>query len=259
MSWFKQATYSLRYEAHIALIALNVAVFIIMKTGSLIAGLYGIGGDNAWLANFALASDLSDVLSRPWSLVTYMFAQTDFLHLIFNMLWLFCFGRLISCAIRYNDIILTYIVGGLLGGILFIATYPLMSVAEGWLMGASASIVAIAAVTAVVMPEQRIQLMFLGQVRVIWLVVAVILMLVLGSSGTNPGGAVAHLGGLIAGIVLGLIYRRKQHKLMAASHQQAELDRIIQKVKRTGYLALSSHERKRFFELSAKFNNNARK
>jgi membrane associated rhomboid family serine protease len=259
MSWFKQATYHLRNDAYIALIAINVAVFIVMKAGSLIAGLTGIDSDNAWLANFALASNLSDVASRPWSIVMYMFAQTDILHLIFNMLWLFCFGRLISYAIRYYDIVIAYIAGGLVGGILFIATYPLMSVAEGWLMGASASTVAIAAVTAVVMPEQRIQLMFLGQVRVIWLVLAVILMLILGSSGTNPGGAVAHLGGLIAGVVIGITYRYKQHKLMTTSHQQAELDRIIQKVKRTGYLALSSHERKRFFELSAKFNNNARK
>ena len=32
------------------------------------------------------------LLSRPWTIFTYMFTQFDFLHLLFNMLWLYWFG-----------------------------------------------------------------------------------------------------------------------------------------------------------------------
>lgn len=53
----------------------------------------GVNSD-AMLEWIVVPSDLTTLLHRPWTLLTYMFAHYDMLHVLFNMLWLYWLGKL---------------------------------------------------------------------------------------------------------------------------------------------------------------------
>ena len=65
-------------------------------------------------------------LHRIWTATTYMVTHYDFLHLLFNMLWLFWFGRMLLTTLSERHLLWLYVGGGLFGAslyILSIATY----------------------------------------------------------------------------------------------------------------------------------------
>jgi membrane associated rhomboid family serine protease len=242
----------IKNDATVALIAVNVVVFIALKIGKLIA-MSAVDNNMQWLAQFALSSDIDELWQRPWCLLTYMFTQTDTLHLLFNALWLFCFGRIISTVISYRNVIALYIIGGIVGGLLFVCLYHTTG-GEGWLMGASASVIAIAMAVAVVMPKHRIAILLIGEVKAIWFVLAVVVIISLGTVGNNLGGAIAHAGGIITGLIYGAIIKRNYDRASSIEDIELELKALLKKVNQNGFYSLSSHERKRLFELSAKRN-----
>ncbi|MFN8134540.1 MAG: rhomboid family intramembrane serine protease [Bacteroidales bacterium] len=69
----------------------------LVNSGGFLSGL-GSGGDQIWL-NAAIKwigvpASIPNLISRPWTLITYMFVQEGFWHLFFNMIWLFWFGKI---------------------------------------------------------------------------------------------------------------------------------------------------------------------
>lgn len=243
----------IKHDATIALIVINVAIFIVLKIGKLIS--ISAGDDSMqWLVQFALSSDIVELTHRPWVLLTYMFTQTDTLHLFFNVLWLFCFGRIIGSVISYHNLLAIYLIGGICGGCVFVMFYELATGSDGWLMGSSASVIAIAMSAAVIMPKRYITLLYIGKVRVLWIVLAVIIIILIGTFGDNLGGTFAHMGGLLSGLIYGFFIRRSHSFVLNGDNITAELDGLLEKVKLNGYSSLSSHEQSRLFELSTKKN-----
>lgn len=291
---------------------INIVVFVALRLiaiGCMFAGHSGaIDGILQWLE---LPSSLPTLVARPWTAVTYMFTQYDVMHLIFNMLWLYWFGSLFLMVSTQRQFMGLYILGGLIGGALFVAAYnlfPLFRFADGWLIGSSASVIAIVTATAIRIPDFKMQLFLIGAVSLKWIALATILLVVLGVTGSNVGGEIAHVGGVIAGAVyalrlkrghditarlnrvidavvnffkrLGSIKlgtreggrrapefttynpatdRRTQPTAQAPKTQKSpemspadrrELDAILDKIKRSGYAALTPDERKRLFDVS---------
>ena len=70
-----------------------------------------------------VVEDPEYLLSRPWTIFTYMFTQFDFLHLLFNMLWLYWFGSFFLNYFTERKLTGVYLLGGLFGGLLYIAAY----------------------------------------------------------------------------------------------------------------------------------------
>src|ERR1039457_102626 len=80
------------------LILINAGVWILVKVLQVLFFLFNhpdvaIADDliTTWLA---LPAALPSLGSHPWTLVTYMFLHIDFWHILFNMLWLFWFGKI---------------------------------------------------------------------------------------------------------------------------------------------------------------------
>ena len=78
------------------LIYINCGVFLAVSLAYipfLLAGYQGVYHDILleWLG---VPADPAYLLVRPWTLVTYMFTHFGFLHLLFNLLWLYWFGNL---------------------------------------------------------------------------------------------------------------------------------------------------------------------
>ena len=91
-----------RGNIYIQLIYINVAVFVVTTLTEVILQLFNrsLGGVFEWLE---LPASLTQFIIQPWSLFTYMFMHAGFLHILFNMLWLYWFGALFLMFFSVNN------------------------------------------------------------------------------------------------------------------------------------------------------------
>lgn len=157
------------------------------------------------------------------------------------------------------------------------------------MIGASASVMAIIFAVAFYRPNQEIGLVFLGRIKIIYIALIIFVLDFIGLSGTsNPGGHVAHIGGAIMGYIYAKQYLRgkdilgwfnkiidwvvnlskpKSRTKMKVKHKKTEtdyeynqrrrneseeIDRILDKIKSSGYTSLNTEEKKRLFDASNK-------
>ena len=184
------------------LIFINIGVFVVLYILGLGFLLMNAGdGIVRWVE---LPGDLRLLLHRPWTLVTYMFAHINLLHILFNMLWLYWLGRIFMEYFSPKQLTGVYLLGGLGGAVLFLLAYNLLPYFRAqpgtpYLIGASASVVAIVVAAAVYAPEYRIGLLFFGEVPLKWVAIVTVAIAVLGLDAGNVGGNLAHIGGAIVG------------------------------------------------------------
>lgn len=189
------------------LIFINIGVFVVLHVLALGSLLMNAGdGILQWVE---LPSDLGLLLHRPWTLITYMFAHYGFLHILFNMLWLYWLGRIFMEYFSPKQLTGVYLLGGLGGALLFLIAYNTLPYFRAlpepaFLKGASASVIAIVVATAVYAPDYRIGLLFLGEVPLKWVALVTVAIAVLGLDAGNVGGNIAHIGGAIVGAWFGL-------------------------------------------------------
>lgn len=282
----------------VRLIYINVAVFVFGLLLAVVLGLFNID-INYLLRDLYLPADLLQLLRRPWTLITYMFMHAGIWHLLGNMLWLYWFGKLFLYFFSSKHLRGLYVVGGLAGALLYIVAYNLFpafstQLYSATLVGASASVLAIAIATAVREPDFRINLMLIGPVKLKYFALFIVLFDVLYVESDNAGGHLAHLGGALAGwwfvrglgqgydvthwvnvcidAVGGLFHKRerkprkpkmKVHVNNARGNRAAdyeynarkktqsdEVDRILEKLKKSGYSSLSEEEKRKLFEAS---------
>ncbi len=239
-------------------VAVNVAVYVLDLIVSLFSGV-SIAGQL-----LSMPSCPVELLHRPWTVLTYMFAQYDFMHLIVNMLWLWCFGRFLQDVISARRFACLYIAGGLSGALVFIgacAVIPSLSGVSHRLVGSSASVIAVVAATAILLPSIEVRFLMLGSVRlsvIAWITVALDLT---GLFSSHPGAHYAHLGGLISGVVFALALRRPhsarsdrnrqlENDFVSVSDDRRRLDDLLDKVRRSGFASLSMDERRQLMRLS---------
>ena len=158
------------------------------------------------------------------------------------------------------------------------------------MIGASAAVMAIVFGAAFYRPNVRMNLFFLGSIKIVHIAIAAFLLDFLSlDSKTNPGGHVAHIGGALVGYLFAIRYRkgnditawigrlldfvanllknnRKKTKMKVdykrtetdyeynrrKYQEQTEIDAILDKLKKTGYTGLSSEEKKKLFDASKK-------
>lgn len=246
------------------LIAVNCAVFLVVTAGSLVCLITGGDFNRQMLSFLSLPSEPGLFISRPWTLMTYMFTQYSVLHLFFNMLWLWWFSGVLRFSPLNGRIIRLYICGGLCGGIfymLFHSVFPAMSVYSTWLTGSSAAVIGIMTIAAFHSPDHEFRFFFL-RVRLKWIAIISVILVLLGGSG-NAGGEAAHAGGLVFGIIYGWNMRRAASRLKYRTirdniHVQPDtsdrLDTLLDKIRISGFGSLTSKERTELEILSRQIN-----
>jgi membrane associated rhomboid family serine protease len=150
---------------------------------------------------------------KPWTLVTYMFFHMDFFHLLFNMLWLFWFGKIFLEFLKARQLLLVYILGGLSGGILYVLFYNIFPVFEKSLdlsvaLGASASVMAIVTAISVYVPGYTVQMLFIGRIRIFYIALFLFILDFFMIRSENAGGHIAHIGGALFGLGFILVRRK---------------------------------------------------
>ncbi len=152
----------------------------------------------------ALHSAWPGILFMPWQLVTYNFLHLDqglggFIHILFNMLWLVWIGRDYEYTHGAHRLMAIYLLAGVGGGLLTVLV-DVVSPATYLVHGASASVLGVVTAVAVLYPRRVINLLFIGNIRLVYLVVAFLVIDLLLLAGSNTAVA-AHFGGAITGFV----------------------------------------------------------
>lgn len=209
-----------------------------------------------------------------------MVVQLSFLHLLFNMLWLYWFGKFFLDGWHGRRLLWAYIGGGLSGGVLYLASCNFGGNPAGMLAGSSGAILALMTAVAVRMPDYPVNFLLVGEVRMKWLAPIAILLTVLGASG---GALMAHVGGVLFGAAFALISRRQSAEpfsgsgreyyppktrkiftppkdgpgnvadiLMERRKMHGRLDELLDKVRISGYASLSAKERKELDDISTR-------
>ncbi|MDR0836490.1 MAG: rhomboid family intramembrane serine protease [Tannerella sp.] len=270
------------------LIYINVGVFFAVRLSIVFLTLFKVNGVD-FLTYLQMPSLLKTLLYRPWTILTYMFLHVDFLHIIFNMLWLYWFGKIFLQFFNERQLGGLYVSGGIAGALFFLLAYNLFPYFEGGyglLMGASASVMAIVFAVSFYQKNYEINLMFVGRVKLIYLALFTLIIDVLMIVSDNAGGHIAHLGGALFGILFAtqlqhgkdwtvyvnrlidqVVNRGKRKPRMKVTYQKKEtdmeynarkrrnsemLDAILDKLKHSGYESLSADEKRALFDASKK-------
>lgn len=198
------------------LIIINVAVFLALlfvSLGAIVAeGDRGLASQ--WLESkvvpwIAASSDPLTLLTRPWTVFSYMFTHVDLGHVFFNLLMLWVAGRSYSNLLPDRQLLGTYLLGGLTGLLAYLlcANVPALHVLAhpGNVKGASASVLGVLAFIATYRPENEISLIFF-RLRLKWFALLLLLLDLVSINETqvNSGGHIAHLGGALYGYLAAL-------------------------------------------------------
>lgn len=189
----------------VQIILLNVILFVVMIILKVVFTLSGFSGlYDSISSQLMLPADFKEYIFQPWSIITYFFFHEGFLHIIFNLLFLYWFGRIIQDFLGNNRLISLYVIGGIIGGLFFMLMYNVVPYysdrIDGSLMlGASAGVFAVVVGAATFMPNHTFMLLFLGPVRIKYIALFYVLLSLSRTIGSNAGGELAHIGGAIVG------------------------------------------------------------
>ncbi len=189
------------------IILVNLGVFLLYYILKAIGALFQVPLHSFMVDWTALPSNLSTLLTRPWTLITYMFLHEGFLHILFNLIILFFSGKLFMEYFNGRRLLSTFLLGGLIGGAMYVIFYnvfPAFSQDVGLSTnrGASAGVMAILIAIAAYVPRFPVKLFFVLNVE-LWMVAVFVLFMDLMNigDGNNVGGHIAHLGGAFFGYV----------------------------------------------------------
>ncbi len=235
-------------RATLIIVAANLAVYFLMLAGWLLEDLFPELPERMMML-LALPSSSQDIAKEPWTIVTYMFTHSSFVHLTVNMLWLVGFGPMIKG--RWIHTVGTYIAGGICG---MIAYEMAASFGEktGELVGASSAVIAVVIATACLSPSRKLRMIFIGDVKVQWVALIAILTMFAGRDIFSPSSA-AHFGGVLCGVCIGMVLRRQDRwlsrKAMERARRHTHRLSLIQKASQSGFASLSDVERLELFDL----------
>ena len=190
------------------IIIVNVALFMLLNLVKLL--LYFASGGvlpeayDTFRNFFLISSDWQHTLTHPWSLITSMFMHEGVFHILFNMLFLYWFGKIVGDLIGDEKILPIYLLGGLAGMVAYFLSANIMPFGElggRYALGASAAVMAIVVASGMIAPNYIMHLLFLGAVKLKYIVTALVFIDMISlANNVNTGGHFAHLGGALFGL-----------------------------------------------------------
>jgi len=259
------------------IIIANVAVFVLQNFSPSVTNALDL--DPAQVAH-----------GQIWRLVTYAFCHlpNDLLHILFNMLFVWWFGKALESMYGRREFLLFYLTAATIAGICFLGLRLFLGELNP-AIGASGAVMAIVMVYAMHFPRQQIYLMGIIPLEIRWLVVFYVIfdgfpvLASLSGQGSSDGVAhAAHLGGLAFGFFYktrGLRLERLWNRIGQRSFSrisgprrklpiyqprdeirephnlEEQVDRILAKIHAQGEASLTDDEREILTKASRKYRN----
>ncbi len=284
MNLFEKYWLKYRYGNYLTkLLYINIAIYVIISFFRVFLFLFNVGNQALYypLNYLMLPADTSTLLKMPWTIFTYMFTHEQILHIAFNMLWFYWFGKIFIDYLGSRKLLNTYLMGGLFGALFYISAFNLFPVFSDVLtssraLGASAAVLAVVVTISFYIPNYTMNLLFIGPVKLKHIAIFSIVIDLLSIASENSGGHIAHLGGAFYGVIYGMLLRNNSIKLpkfkfnrrtkktrsarymtdeewnFQKAQTQKEIDRILDKIAQQGYNSLTDKEKEILFKAGKK-------
>ena len=187
------------------IILVNVFVFVVVRLIIAFTGHINLGQSieaHPLLDWLALSSDPISIFKKPWTLITHMFLHVGFWHILWNMLLLYYFARIIGDLLGDARVLPLYFMGGLAGVVVYLLSDHLLPIGTDGLsqaMGASAAVMAFIFAAATLSPDYTMRLILIGNVKIKYIAAFVLFFDLISTTGSNSGGHFGHLGGAMLG------------------------------------------------------------
>lgn len=228
---------------------------------------------------FAMHTNFSKFIIHPWTLFTSIFTHFSIWHIGFNMIFLYFAGNLFEKIFGAKKLLVTYLIGGLLGNIFEILAHVLAPDVLGgnYIVGASGAIMAVFTAIAFYRPQTPIQLFGMISIPIYVLAIFFLVKDILGLGKGDEIAHFAHLGGAFFGYIsiknvesssnpvnwIIELFRAKkpiQNKFKRSKtddqfnaerrERQIKTDSILDKIAKSGYESLTREEKDFLFKQS---------
>ncbi len=228
---------------------------------------------------FDVSPDLIDLLSKPWSLITYGFFHSDLWHLIGNMIIFYLSGSVVLNLFGSERLIKIFILGILYGSLAYLISYnlfPAFNNIKSSMIGSSAGVMAVFIFLASYNPNYSFRILNFN-IKILYIASFLVLLDIIQIPGGNSGGHIAHLGGAFLGYfyhkkmiqgdnygnwiidLYNFIFKRKvKFKKRTYSNKtsvsvkdaatQKKIDLILDKISKSGYDSLTKGEKETLFK-----------
>jgi len=273
------------------LIAFNVIFFVLPLLVNTFLFLFKIPIDS-YTVWFELSSSFSELIFKPWTLISYSFLHSGFFHLFFNM-YIFLFtSRLFLNLFKSNSLLNVYFLGVIFGGLLFLFSYnffPAFESSKPYMIGSSAGVMSLLIFMSTYSPNLEVRLIIFN-VKLLYIGIAFMMLDVIQIPYGNAGGHIAHLGGALLGFFyanklkngvdiglpferiifklfnlfqfnktkMNVAYKNKSNKKFSGRNDnnskthQKKIDEILDKISSSGYESLSKKEKDFLFKAGNK-------
>ena len=246
------------------LVSVNFGIYILQSVS---------GKEDVFFRLFGLVPStfISDLML--WQPFTYMFFHAPFYtsvgisHILLNMLGLWVFGRELEQAWGKTKFLRYYFITGIGSGLI---TYFFQMSSDNPVIGASGAVYGILLAYGVSYPNRILYIWGLIPVRSLWLVIIMGSIAFFGLLGNADGiSHVTHISGMLIGYVLlkknwrwrdiwftirkktiEFQVQRYEEKSIKKKMLQKDIDLILEKIQKVGFIGLSDKEQSKLYEAS---------
>lgn len=222
----------------------------------------------------------------PWQLISFQFMHGSFTHILFNMLYLWMFGMELENAWGSKKFLIYYLTCGVGAGLTQLLLSPLFEGAIGPTVGASGGVYGVLMAFALMFPNRPIYLYFFIPIPAKYLIGFMMLIEFFSVGDQSFTAHLAHIGGAVIGVIFYLIDKRSSLSVTdyinkfkksdesrfgfnksqkeandvqyydinekTGSIDQEEIDKILDKISKSGYQNLTEKEKRILFDASKK-------
>ena len=246
------------------LVSVNFCIYILQSVS---------GKEDVFFRLFGLVPStfMSDLML--WQPFTYMFFHAPFYssvgisHILLNMLGLWVFGRELEQAWGKTKFLRYYFITGIGSGLI---TYFFQMGSDNPVIGASGAVYGILLAYGISYPNRMLYIWGLIPVRSMWLVIIMGSIAFFGLLGNADGiSHVTHISGMLIGYVLlkkkwrwrdiwfairkktiEFQVQRYEEKSIKNKMLQKDIDVILEKIQKVGFIGLSDREQSKLYEAS---------
>jgi len=246
------------------LVSVNFGIYILQSVS---------GKEDVFFRLFGLVPStfISDLML--WQPFTYLFFHAPFYssvgisHILLNMLGLWVFGRELEQAWGKTKFLRYYFTTGIGSGLI---TYFFQISSDNPVIGASGAVYGILLAYGISYPNRMLYIWGLIPVRSMWLVIIMGSIAFFGLLGNADGiSHVTHISGMFIGYVLlkkkwrwhdiWFVIRKKTIEFQVQRHEeksikkkmlQKDIDMILEKIQKVGFIGLSDKEKSKLYEAS---------
>ena len=250
------------------IILINVIIYLVPFILKTILFLFNIS-DFSLMSWFTISADFSELILKPWSLLTYGFLHGSFSHLFWNMIMFYYFGNILVNIFGDKLIFRLFLSGVVVGGVTYVLSYnifPVFKDVSSVMIGASAGVMSVLVFLTVYNPDYRIRIVFIN-IKVLYVALFLFVYDIIQIPFNNSGGHIAHIGGAIWGYYYCIKYNNgndlvkklltffkfsgskfKPKKNSFNKTNQKKIDSILDKISASGYDSLSKSEKDYLFK-----------